>query len=61
MQLASLKDKEEKHMKGMYEAQAVKEALESEMNLHHEAHTKQVGTLRDEIQNQSGIIQDLRE
>ncbi|XP_057293269.1 kinesin heavy chain-like [Hydractinia symbiolongicarpus] len=61
MQLETLKDKEEKHIKGMMDAQAVKEALEKQMATHHDAHAKQVGSLRDEIQEQSNIIQEIKE
>jgi len=61
VKLATLKDKEEKHIKGMYEAQALKEALESEMDIHRDSHSKQVATLRDEIQSQQNTIQELRE
>lgn len=61
VKLATLKDKEEKHMKGMHEAQALKDALEEEMEIHRDSHTKQVCSLRDEIQSQQNVIQELRE
>jgi len=61
VKLASLKDKEEKHLKGLYEAQTIKDALESEMDIHRDSHSKQVASLRDEIQSQQNTIQELRE
>ncbi|XP_065666641.1 kinesin heavy chain isoform X2 [Hydra vulgaris] len=61
MQIASLKDREEKQAKGLMDARAIKEALEAQMKHHGEAHAKQLALLRDEIQNQSTIISDLKE
>lgn len=61
MQLAAMKDKEEKHAKGMMDAQAIKEALESQMDQHRETHSKQLSSLRDEIQEQTDVIHELKE
>jgi len=61
VQLETIKDKEEKHMEVMMDAQAVKEALEGQMLVHGDIHAKQVATLRDEIQEQTNIINELKE
>lgn len=61
MQLAAMKDKEEKHAKGMMDAQAIKEALETQMDQHRETHSKHLSSLRDEIQEQTDVINELKE
>jgi len=61
MQLEVMKDKEEKHAKGMMDALTIKETLEGQMAQHRDVHNKQLTGLRDEIQQQSDAINQLKE
>jgi len=61
MQIASFRDKEQEHVKGLLDAQAMKEELEKQMVHHREAHQKQVHSLRDEIQTQEVLIKELKD
>uniref|UniRef100_UPI00358EEEB2 kinesin heavy chain-like n=1 Tax=Myxine glutinosa TaxID=7769 RepID=UPI00358EEEB2 len=57
----TFRDKEQEHLSMIENANAMKMALEKEMESHHEAHQKQLARLRDEIDEKSVLIAQLRD